>query len=94
MMKDRFVIALLALSSCALARAEVRPAYVSVIGYERLELSTLGEEQARLQAALTGAVGRRLGFLPLGCHSCRSMLPMRFPIEFLGGMLSCSYLSL
>jgi hypothetical protein len=56
-MKDRCIIALLtlALSSCAQAPEEVRPAYVSMVGYEGWNCRQLGEEQARLQAALTAA---------------------------------------
>jgi hypothetical protein len=40
---------------CAQAPEEVRPAYVSSVAYESWTCRQLGEEQARLQAALTAA---------------------------------------
>jgi hypothetical protein len=43
------------LASCAQAPEEVRPSYVSSVAYESWTCRQLGEEQARLQAALTAA---------------------------------------
>ncbi|MGO9389249.1 hypothetical protein [Rhodoblastus sp.] len=48
-------IAALGLTSCAQAPEEVRPSYVSSVAYDSWTCRQLGEEQARLQAALTGA---------------------------------------
>jgi hypothetical protein len=41
--------------SCAQAPEEVRPTYVSSVAYESWTCRQLGEEQARLQAALAAA---------------------------------------
>jgi starvation-inducible outer membrane lipoprotein len=43
------------LASCAQAPEEVRPAYTSSVVYESWTCRQLGEEQARLQGALTAA---------------------------------------
>jgi hypothetical protein len=50
-----FVVLATMLASCAQTPEEVRPAYVSSVAYESWTCRQLGEEQARLQAALTGA---------------------------------------
>ena len=58
-MKGRDGLALLfvsvAATACAQAPEEVRPAYVSPVAYDSWNCHSLGEEQARLQAALTAA---------------------------------------
>ena len=58
-MDRRFGAALVAptlfLTSCAQAPEEVRPAYVSPVAYDGWNCHSLGEEQARLQGALTAA---------------------------------------
>ena len=43
------------LASCAQAPEEVRPSYTSSVAYESWTCRQLGEEQARLQGALTAA---------------------------------------
>jgi starvation-inducible outer membrane lipoprotein len=43
------------LASCAQTPEEVRPAYTSSVAYESWTCRQLGEEQARLQGALTAA---------------------------------------
>ena len=62
-MDRRFGAALVAptlfLTSCAQTPEEVRPAYVSSVAYGSWDCRSLGEEQARLQAALTAASGQQ-----------------------------------
>jgi hypothetical protein len=50
-----FAVLAAMLASCAQTPEEVRPAYASSVAYESWTCRQLGEEQARLQAALRGA---------------------------------------
>src|ERR1700677_3720928 len=49
------MVSAMTLASCAQAPEEVRPAYISPVAYDSWTCRQLGEEQARLQGALTAA---------------------------------------